>query len=123
MRITRHIFFVAVALGLLFVGHSARAYTLEDADTKNFLGTVSEKSGITNKDVPTIVGVGLKGAIGLMGIFFFILMVYGGFLWMTARGNDEQVTKAQDLIKDAIIGMIVVVMAYGITVAVGKMIG
>jgi len=59
----------------------------------------------------TIIGYGLA----FVGVIFFVLMLYAGFLWMTARGNEEQVTKAQDLIKSAIIGMIIIFLSYVIT--------
>lgn len=59
----------------------------------------------------TIIGYGLA----FVGVIFFILMIYAGFLWMTARGNEEQITKAQDLIKSAIIGIIIVFLSYVIT--------
>ena len=42
-------------------------------------------------------------------------MVYAGFLWMNARGDDSQIEKAQDIIRAAIIGMAITVGAYSIT--------
>lgn len=61
--------------------------------------------------VGTVLGYGLA----FIGVIFFVLMLYAGFLWMTARGNEEQVTKAQELIKSAIIGIIIVFLSYVIT--------
>jgi TRAP-type C4-dicarboxylate transport system permease small subunit len=51
----------------------------------------------------------------LVGVIFLILMVYGGYIWMIARGNDELISKAKDTIRSAIIGIIIVVGAYAIT--------
>jgi len=48
-----------------------------------------------------------------------MLVIYGGFLWMTARGNEQQVTKAKDLIISAVIGLVIVLAAYAITAYVG----
>ena len=39
---------------------------------------------------------------------------------MTARGNEERVTKAREIIWGAIIGIAVTVAAYAITLVVGK---
>lgn len=61
--------------------------------------------------VGTVVGYGLA----FIGVIFFVLMLYAGFLWMTARGNEEQVKKAQELIQSAIIGIVIVFMSYVIT--------
>lgn len=58
-----------------------------------------------------IIGYGLA----FVGVIFFVLMIYAGFLWMTARGNEEQITKAQDLIKSAITGIIIIFLSYVIT--------
>lgn len=70
----------------------------------------------TAKDPIVIVASVVTVLLGLLGVIFLILMIYGGFLWMTDRGNEEQVKKAQGLIKSAIIGLIIVVAAYAITV-------
>ena len=48
-------------------------------------------------------------------LIFFGLMVYAGFLWTTAQGDPAKVKKAQDMIKQAIIGMIIVFAAYAIS--------
>jgi hypothetical protein len=44
-----------------------------------------------------------------------ILIVYAGFLWMTARGNEQTVEKAQTIIRSSVIGLIIVLGAYSIT--------
>lgn len=53
--------------------------------------------------------------LGLLGTIFLILILYGGFLWMTAAGNEERIKKATQVIGRAVIGLIIVAMAYGIT--------
>ncbi|HAM88222.1 MAG: hypothetical protein US83_C0010G0041 [Candidatus Falkowbacteria bacterium GW2011_GWC2_38_22] len=63
-----------------------------------------------------VIGVGLS----LIGILFLGLMIYGGFIWMIARGNEGEVTKAKDLIQAAIIGLVVVLAAYAITQFIGQ---
>ena len=52
---------------------------------------------------------------GLLGTIFIVLMVYGGYTWMTAAGNSDKVEKAQGIIKVAVIGIIVIASAYAIT--------
>jgi hypothetical protein len=46
---------------------------------------------------------------------FFGLTVYSGFRWMLARGNDEFVQKAKDTLQGAIIGLVIVSLAYALT--------
>lgn len=72
-----------------------------------------------NSDIPTTAGKVIGAGLSFIGVLFFILMIYGGILWMTAHGNDQQVGKAKDLITAAIIGMIIVLSAYAITAFIG----
>ena len=61
------------------------------------------------------LGLVIRIALSFSGVIFLILMVYAGFLWMTARGEEAQVDKAQKLIRSAVIGLIITVGAYSIT--------
>jgi hypothetical protein len=76
------------------------------------------QTGISQSDVPTIVGSIIKVILGLSGLIFFVLVFYGGFLWMTARGNNEQIEKAKNTLTTSVIGLVIMVMAYAITVFV-----
>lgn len=65
---------------------------------------------------PRTIAVGiLKAFLGLLGVIFAGYMVYGGYVWMTAGGNEDRVTKAKDTIRHAIIGLAVLLAAWGIT--------
>lgn len=70
-------------------------------------------------DVPTAIGKIIGIALSFLGLIFFVLMIYGGFLWMSARGDGGQVTKAKDLIEAATIGLIIILSAYAVTAWLG----
>jgi amino acid transporter len=53
--------------------------------------------------------------LSLLGVIFLILMIWSGYNWMTAGGEEEKIKKAQSTIKRAIIGLIIVVSAYAIS--------
>jgi hypothetical protein len=53
--------------------------------------------------------------LSFLGVIFLILMIYGGYQWMTAGGDEQKVEKAKGLIRNAIIGLIVVIAAYAIS--------
>lgn len=72
-----------------------------------------------NEDIPTTAGKVIGAGLSFIGVLFFILMLYGGIIWMTAQGNEQQVSKAKDLITAAIIGIIIVLSAYAITAFIG----
>jgi len=53
--------------------------------------------------------------LSFLGIIFIALLIYGGVNWMTAGGNESKIESSKKLIKQAIIGIIVVLGAYTIT--------
>lgn len=69
----------------------------------------------TANDLPTVVGRFINFLLSLLGAIFVILMLYAGFLWMTAQGKADQVDKAETILQNAIIGIVIVVGAYAIT--------
>jgi cbb3-type cytochrome oxidase subunit 3 len=80
--------------------------------TANGLGFDTGKEAVT---IETRIGIIIQAILSFLGVIFFLLMIYGGFLWMTAKGNDQQVDKAKNLITAAIIGLVIVVAAYAIS--------
>lgn len=65
--------------------------------------------------IPSAVGLVLGQALVYLGIIFFLLIVYAGFLWMTASGQEKQVDKAKGILISAVAGLVIVVSAYAIT--------
>lgn len=57
----------------------------------------------------------LTVALSFLGVIFLLLMIFGGILWMTARGNEKNVDRAKNIIFDSIIGLVIIIAAYAIT--------
>lgn len=66
-------------------------------------------------DLMTLIGQLIGAVMGLVGVILFGYMVYGGFKWMTAGGNEKAVTEAQAIIRNAVIGIVLIVAAYAIS--------
>lgn len=66
-------------------------------------------------DIAERVGQIIGIALSLVGVVFLVLMVYGGYVWMTARGDDTKIKTAKETITSAVIGLIIVLAAYAIT--------
>lgn len=82
-----------------------------DEPTQKMLG----ETGLNDFTLVQIIVAIIQVALSLLGIIFLIIIVFAGYSWMTAAGNEEAVKKAQDMIKRAIIGLVIVLMAYAIT--------
>lgn len=61
------------------------------------------------------IGRAIAAALALVGVLFFALMIYGGYLWMTARGEKDQLDKAKQTIIAASIGIAITLGAYAVT--------
>ena len=104
---------VAMPVGAQGSFNAANGNPLAGLDATG-LGNGGGASNAGNQ-LPILIGRIIRTILGLLGIIFVVLMVYAGFLWMTARGEEEPVSKAKDIIKQAIIGVIIVFLAYAIT--------
>ncbi len=61
-----------------------------------------------------ILGTVVSAFLGLLGVIFMVLIIYAGYNWMTAEGEEEKVKKAKDTIRQAIIGLVLIIAAYAI---------
>lgn len=71
-------------------------------------------TGLGNKDVRVTVASIIRTAMGLLGIVAVVIILIGGFKWMTAGGNDEQVGEAKKWIFSGVIGLAIILSAYAL---------
>lgn len=124
MNILKKIIFVA---STLFIFSATSVFAQAAAGAKDVASTVNGpasvmlgESGLSEFSLGAIIAIIIKAALGLLGIIFLVIIIFAGYRWMTSSGNEEEVKKAQEAIKRAIIGLIIVLMAYSITFFVFK---
>ncbi|MBI5254565.1 hypothetical protein HY932_02180 [Candidatus Falkowbacteria bacterium] len=69
----------------------------------------------TTEKLPELIGKIISVILGLLGTVLLVLIIYAGWLWMSAGGEPKQVDKAKEYIKNAIMGLVLVLLAYAIT--------
>ncbi len=62
--------------------------------------------------VPVIIGTIIKSALGIVGALTLLMLVWGGFQWLTSAGNPEKVKSGMQTMLWAIIGVILVFASY-----------
>lgn len=67
------------------------------------------------QEIVVYVAAIVRITLAFLGVAFLIVTVYAGFRWMTAGGNEEQITEAKSLLRNGAIGVAIVVMAYVIS--------
>lgn len=64
--------------------------------------------------IATVVGTVARVVLSLMGVLFITYVIVGGWMWMSAAGNEEKISKAKKTLRDGIIGLIIVLSAASI---------
>jgi len=97
------------------VTHAADATGLKA--TTQYLTNVGEAAyGVKQApDLPSLVGKIINIFLSILGVLFVVLMVYAGYSWMTSYGNEQKVTRAKNIIIDATLGLIIILIAYAIS--------
>lgn len=65
--------------------------------------------------LPKMVGRIIKIVLGFLGVILIVIVIYAGFLWMTAGGEPAETKKAREWLTNAIIGLAIILSAYAIT--------
>jgi amino acid transporter len=112
---------VIVLWAMLAAANLANAGFLNDKVKPNIdldAGKVGENAGYesaTGESALTLVQTVISVFISIIGVLLLVYILYAGYNWMTAEGEEEKVTRAKDTIKRAIIGAIIIIAAYAIS--------
>lgn len=71
-------------------------------------------TGLGTKDVRETIARIINVALGLLGIVAVVIVLVGGFEWMTAGGNEEKTGEAKQRIMAGVIGLAIILSAYAI---------
>lgn len=71
-------------------------------------------------DLATSASTIIKLALSLVGSIFLVLIIYAGIVWMTAAGEVEKTQNSVKIIKAAVIGLIIIMLAYAVTYFITK---
>lgn len=125
-----------VATGGLFcvlaLSAAAPVFAGDSAINNAILGPGSETKTLLYKFVPgygdiiepgTLVYNIVAIVLGFLGVLIVVMMMYGGFLWITAAGEEDKAKKGTTILFQAVIGAIIVFAAYTVTYFVLVQIG
>ncbi len=76
--------------------------------------------GFGTRDLRSAITSIVKILLGFLGIVALLVMLYGGFVWMTAGGRADKISKAKLIIINGIIGLIIIFSSYGIVLFVTR---
>jgi len=96
------------ALVVIFILSAVPASAL---DTGLEYGTYT---GLGTTDLRITIMKIVRIFLGFVGIIAILIIMYGGYVWMTSAGNEEKISQAKKILTNAIIGLLIIFFAFAI---------
>jgi hypothetical protein len=81
----------------------------------NDIGHAYGNSDAVPTDIRYTIARIINIVLGFLGVIFLALTIFAGFQYMTAAGNEEQAKKAITLLRNAVIGLVIILVSWGVT--------
>lgn len=75
---------------------------------------IEENTGLGTTDPRAMAASLINVMLGFLGIIAVVIILLGGFKWMTAAGNEDKVSESKKLLAAGVIGLIIILMSYGL---------
>lgn len=104
--------FVVALFGMFFVAQDSVHAQTEIAGN---LATVNAEVGLGTTDIRIVIARVIRIALSFLGIIAVSLMIYAGFIWMTSNGDPTKLKKAQGIMINAAVGLVIILSSLAIT--------
>lgn len=102
----------------------ARFVLAQDFGTEIVNNSLDGTLGQSNTDPRELAARIINIALGFLSVIAVGIVLYSGFLWMTSNGEEDKVTRAKQILKNGIIGLVIVLASWGIaTFVISKLSG
>ena len=82
--------------------------------TQNAYGVSKTQAENPNAFANNLIKI-INYLLTFLGVVFFLITLYAGWHWFSARGNTEEVEKAKKILQEAVIALVIVLLARLIT--------
>lgn len=104
------VLFTVIAIGLVAFAHvPAYAALIDVGDEPENIG-----EHVASQDAGELARLIVNFFLFFLGLVATIMVIYGGVLYVTAAGNDEQAGKAKNVILYAVAGIIVILLSFAL---------
>lgn len=112
---TKYLKTLAVGAAMMALPFTLSVHHVRAVDLTDKLDQVNTEADLGETDLTVTVGKLISTFLGLLGVIFLILVIYAGFTWMTAQGDEKAVAKAKNILISAVVGLVVLLSAYAIS--------
>ncbi len=118
-KITKNFVSFVIVLAFAFSMFAVATTVNAGSDVENTLwggyaDNIQNTMGVGNEDPRTIAANIINIILGFLGILAVVLILFGGFKWMTAAGNEDKVSEARKLLVAGVTGLIIILAAYSL---------
>lgn len=108
---------IAISFSISFLTLMPIASTVDATDgvtqLQDNLSGFGRNTGLgKDADLKTKIAGVINIVLGFLGMLATIMIIYAGFKWLTAAGNEEQVTHAKATLRNAVIGIVVIFLSF-----------
>lgn len=100
-----------IAAGVFSLANTVLAQGLDvESECPAFLRALNGCQG----GIKGIVLMIINFFLGFLGLLAVIMVIYGGFLYVSSAGNEENVNKAKKILLYAVLGIIVIIVSFAL---------
>ncbi|PJA89893.1 MAG: hypothetical protein CO137_01805, partial [Candidatus Magasanikbacteria bacterium CG_4_9_14_3_um_filter_32_9] len=113
---SKFLFLIISACFVLFVVFLSNLSTVfaQQGDTFGLV-EVEQNIDLGSQDIRVTIAKIIRTILGLLGILAVSIVLYGGFVYMTAGGSEEKVAQAKKILINGVIGLAIILSSFAIT--------
>lgn len=118
MNLSRTIKIIFICLTLFFCFSFAlpeNVIAQEIPEINQQLDEFGQKTPVSTVELPIFVGRIIRWVLSIIGVILIAIIIYGGLTYATAAGSEEKTGTAKKILVYAIIGVIIIALAYVLT--------
>jgi len=102
---------VALVLAPATIAQAVGEFNFGNGDLVN----LGQSAGYGTATFGVVAGRIINAVFGLLGLGAVIIIIVAGFQWMSSGGDKEKIDGAKKLMTSALVGLIIVILAYAIS--------
>jgi hypothetical protein len=113
-KITKHLLSLAIVLTVVVAPALTLAAGTLDVNTDLGGSVVSTNLKLGEKSPVALATNLINTAMLFLGLIAVVIILMGGFKWMTAGGSEDKITESKKLMAAGIVGIVIILSAWGI---------
>lgn len=75
---------------------------------------IKTNTGLGEKDPRALAADVIKILLGFLGLIAVVIVLVGGFKWMTSQGSEDKIEEARGMIISGFVGLLIILAAFGL---------